>query len=241
MRCGGFTLIEVLAVVLILAILFALAAGGFSGFRSRAELAGCAGHLRDTYAAMMSYAADHNGKIPITQDAQDSNKAWFTYLMDGGYITSTPSPDKRFTSKPGQFTLFCPGAKVKTDRMVCLNFGNYGLNSDVAGLVMVSGSDVTVTPTKPMGSIGRPARTILMLDAGYYQIRSRVLTRPQSPLHYIPGYPLNQTVSWAEDRAEDALEGRHGGKVNVLMADGHVETWLPADFVDSSDYWTGVE
>ena len=56
---GGFTLVELLVVIVLMSALSALAFQGFSAAKTQANKAISAGNLRQLAAANLLYAADH--------------------------------------------------------------------------------------------------------------------------------------------------------------------------------------
>jgi prepilin-type N-terminal cleavage/methylation domain-containing protein/prepilin-type processing-associated H-X9-DG protein len=77
--CGlrtGFTLVELLAVMAIIAILAALLLPALSTARFEARRVGCQNHLRQLAAAMHMYAADHTGKFPENYPGDRQANTW---------------------------------------------------------------------------------------------------------------------------------------------------------------------
>lgn len=62
---GGFTLVELLIVVAIIAVLLAVLLPALSVAREYAWRAECASHLHNNGAALMAYAMDHDGQLPV--------------------------------------------------------------------------------------------------------------------------------------------------------------------------------
>jgi type II secretory pathway pseudopilin PulG len=63
-RSIGFSLIELLVVVGMIAIMIAILLPALSKARDQANRVGCANNLRQIYLALEAYAGDHNGKLP---------------------------------------------------------------------------------------------------------------------------------------------------------------------------------
>ena len=66
-RKNGFTLIEILVVIVIIAILAAMLLPAISGARQRAHRTVCLNNLRQLMTAFEMYAEDYFEKYPQTQ------------------------------------------------------------------------------------------------------------------------------------------------------------------------------
>ena len=83
MRRGGFTLMELVTVVLIIAILLAMLLPGFGYLKARAERTKCQQNLRNIYVSMSAYIQDHGGwpQIdPATLNTPAYPEAWIKAL-----------------------------------------------------------------------------------------------------------------------------------------------------------------
>lgn len=87
-RRRGFTMIELLVAIGILAVLSALLLAAIGPSRDRADRTGCASNLRSIYLALSSYATDHNGYLP-SQVIVASNLDWSGQLVEGGYLSES--------------------------------------------------------------------------------------------------------------------------------------------------------
>jgi len=85
----GFTLVEVIIVVAIIAILASIIMPKMQGARGNAALNACKGNLRHIGVAMEMYANDNRGyPTPCTSSASTSYDG--SYLVTGNYLKSIP-------------------------------------------------------------------------------------------------------------------------------------------------------
>jgi prepilin-type N-terminal cleavage/methylation domain-containing protein/prepilin-type processing-associated H-X9-DG protein len=202
----GFTLIEVLVVITIIVVLAALSTIGFSRIRSTARGATCVSNLRQVGTAMISYATEKNGQLPPLEDRTNPGDGlkgiWTQIIADGGYLPRVLNSAGRNSCAAGVWA--CPDCTV-----VQTNYNGYGA---AEGTVMqVKKSSQPGSGSLRLGAIPNPARTWLVgdtankandLETGWYAIWAN-------------------PSKWTSSHVPAA---RHGGKVNVCMVDGHVES-----------------
>jgi len=246
-KSAGFTLIELLAVLGIIFILAVLAIGGTKTMQEKARQAQCVAHLRDISRAIISYAGDNHGDLPMAQD-EKNNTGWAASIspyIDNKPDTSVHSWAERFTKTPARYTMFCPSVTIYdvSPGNYCSDWGNYGMNRALSGYTMRNGTGpdglpaYTGMPQMKLAGITNPSQKILVLDAGYGILFPSVQTGPGPTYTYIPGLPANKNLNWPQNARKDALTGRHAGRVNVMMVDGHVESWGPRDFSGTAERW----
>jgi prepilin-type N-terminal cleavage/methylation domain-containing protein/prepilin-type processing-associated H-X9-DG protein len=85
-RSRGFTLVELLTVVMIIGVLIALLIPALAGARRAAQRTQCASNLRQLTAAMMNYSVEFKGNFPGNVGAL--NMYWYNRYAIGRYVKS---------------------------------------------------------------------------------------------------------------------------------------------------------
>jgi prepilin-type N-terminal cleavage/methylation domain-containing protein len=210
-RGPGFTLVELLIVIAIVAILSTLAIFVGRTAVGRAEQAQCANNLRQIGIGLRMFADDHGGQYPETTHSARLERSWIyeleSYLGDFDEVRVCPADPKRRERLEAQGT-------------------SYVLNS----FVFVPRRDPFGRPVgqamNRVSAIPEPTRTILAFCCSD---------------HTPPGPGNDHThsdrwTSWSAVRADIAPD-RHGrrsadgtrGEANYLMASGAVEVMSAAE------------
>lgn len=140
----GFTLVELLTVVAILALLVALSIPASTLLTRRVQQSACAAHLRGIVSATIMFSADNGGGLPLILN--DNSFRWSMEILP--YIESTSE-----TIKTSQKKIFrCPSDNIIREAAysndpVC----SYGLNR----LVHVKG-DTTIKTRKKLYAMPMP-------------------------------------------------------------------------------------
>ncbi len=101
----GFTLIELMVVILIIGILVAIAVPVFFAAQSNAQAGACKDNLRTIDSAIMQYSAANSGVYPAGSAE-----------LEGTYIRA-PFPTCKAATAPGTYTY--TGASTSAMRAVC--------------------------------------------------------------------------------------------------------------------------
>lgn len=157
----GFSLIELLATIGIVALLASVAIPTLSKMQEKGHSAKCVSNLKQWGAVTMAYVADHDGALPCNNpDDADGHTIWYAVLWPYVFPESGISPDVPPT--PGYFppewkrTIFeCPNM-MKTDPKTSA-YRSYGFN-------LSAGDNKTSSPDK-LASILRPASTAMIGEA----------------------------------------------------------------------------
>lgn len=215
----GFTLLELLLVIAVVAILAALLMTAVSQAKRKAGQVKCINNLRQLAVAVNLYAGDNNdATLPLYAPAQspqgpDDYDYWSEVLVaqvDG--------------LNDGLF--LCPNDSVSTNY-------SYGLNEDAFPDLID-----TNPPTEPLHLAGfaTPAGTIMMGDLGTSD--DFVTQRPDTLVMLTPDDDLKEQDEHYGNYARPSV--RHGQRCNLNFVDGHVESRRLDQFYtkqDPEDKW----
>ena len=109
-RRGGFTLIEILVVLVIAALIMAIVVSGFSSVSANNRRVSCQTNMTQLYAALRLYAADADGKFPYyggkDKDMQTDTSdlrgigLWALYTFPSNASSDKLAPAKNDNSNP---------------------------------------------------------------------------------------------------------------------------------------------
>ncbi len=193
----AFTLIELLVVVAIIAVLAALLVPAAQRMIGGGTETKCLSNLRQISTAMITWAADHDGKLPPQTDSS-SGLQWnnpggpfFEFMLNKAGIAD--NWDELVNT-----VLRCPGSNAKGTADGERD-NSYGRNSHL-GVADYAVTDMQYFET-PLARIQFPSRAALVADW---------------PLPNFQRYTLTSQAR------KDNLWGRHDGRMNVAYVDGHV-------------------
>jgi prepilin-type processing-associated H-X9-DG protein len=223
----GFTMTELLVIILALAVLGSLFLAMATGGDSKTKRAQCAANLRQFNQAMHIYGNENNGKLP---PGNVGYWPWDIAWSVGSFVESTGS---KWT------VMYCPGTSpyfTQTDNWQLYNFvpGNfrvigYAHTLPGSGTVVATNINNMLLPEPIQVGFGvfvrpRPAERVLFADAtisGFGQI--------VTALKYHSSYSYTSIQGGlAKPHLTAHLKGRFPAGGNVTMLDGHVE-WRKFD------------
>jgi prepilin-type N-terminal cleavage/methylation domain-containing protein len=159
---GGFSLIEMVVVVSVVALLLALLLPSLSQARQRTRVAVCAAHQRQICIAMSLYATEFREYYPYMQINSEALKVYSDRLSEAGVVRAIA--DNRAAI---QSIFLCPEYDMTRYRSQYSDYKTtYAVNLWVVGYFY--GSSWTINPTRRV-AVRRPERVPLIGD-GVYQV-----------------------------------------------------------------------
>jgi prepilin-type N-terminal cleavage/methylation domain-containing protein/prepilin-type processing-associated H-X9-DG protein len=208
----GFTLVELLVVVAIMALLGSLLVPAVNSGFAAARKAACAGNLREIGVGFHMYLADNNGTFPVVNRNVYGNgyDAFWQHHVGrylGGKEATGWGVQKVFN--PGK--LHCP-EMARSGLVTGNHWLGYGMN-------FALGPSHAYPHWRRLGRIDQPSRCILVSEAG--------IMSGGHPSSYLDQYSIVRHGNW------------HRTGNNILWVDGHVSHWDNVSRLGSSPYNNG--
>lgn len=236
MKRRGFTLVELVVVIAIIALLMAILVPSLQNSRQQAKAVLCGSNIKQLVLGLILYETENEtfpyafDDTPMSPpaggcpgDSAYDRIGWWWF----NYISNYSRKDK------GKKTvLWCPSRQVR-ERYLKGNIlcGNYGVNQSICKSSSGRNADFIGTPLSTAGIL-HPSQTLLVVDCGYSMITWWHATdAPRITLGntiiedaaYIPGLKINAERDLWPGQEQDAINGRHPNKsVNVGYVDGHI-------------------
>lgn len=241
-RKAGFTLVELLVVIGIIALLISILLPSLARARQSATALSCLSNLRQIGTALYMYADDHQGFLPVNVDA---NVTWAVLLAP--YLGGTTNP-----YDPNMPKVFrCPSAQVMTQGT--LHYTSHPLimpsitrsyGSDALGPIRFTKSYKlsAIKPTSEVAIVfdgtqmlsqyrnGRCEGAAWQIDGGWmwgfpYGTLYRTSTmNVSSPINLRPNVDDVHATGAYPPAADIRYREKGDTAVNLLFSDGHAET-----------------
>lgn len=218
----GFTLVELLVVISIIASLAALAVLGARSVMLSSKQAACASNLRNIGLALHLYAQDHDGRFPETTHTADLETAWIYSLKE--YL--------------GDFekTRICPADPKGLERMAAKGT-SYVLNSYIFVPEVGPFGEPEGPQLNRLQAIPEPSRTMMAFICSDGTGTGAGNDHTHS----------NQWSSWAAvcrdispDRFGGGAADHSNGRSNYLFVDGRVESVRASDLKQKTESGVNV-
>lgn len=224
---GGFSLIELLVVVAILAILAAMLLPALQRAREKARAGVCANNLRQHYLAFLAYADSFEGQcvqwLHPTDPACDPNQwiIWQTVLVKLGYLPGTlnntgvrgyPLPGLKCPANENGY-YEPPGAPATQYRYGSPNY----LYNLATGHAPICNGSLGPNPIRTLSSIRSPSSKGMLYESGLVTTWGQPY-RCGFAVHAWNGYFDPGNINYT-------IADVHLGRSHVLFFDGHVESF----------------
>jgi prepilin-type N-terminal cleavage/methylation domain-containing protein/prepilin-type processing-associated H-X9-DG protein len=190
---GGFTLVEMLAVIAIVGILAALLLPALSQTKAKAQRIQCVSNLKQTGVAFHTFLHDHNDRFPMQLSTNYGGSLEFlqaSYQVGGNFYFGYRHFQALSNELNSPKVLACPADMARVAAENFSDFNNRNLSYFVGANADYSKPNSILAGDRNVTNASAGSRTLMRLDA-------------------------NTVINWTGEL--------HVYKGNVLFSDGHVE------------------
>ena len=203
----GFTVVELLIVVFIVAILVSIVIPAIYTVKHKAEQIICVNNMRQLFLAFEQYTNDNNGLLPQSNNSETSKdgsrscsaEVWFKAI--DSYLTTLQLPGKRDEISPEERLL-----QVKQDPI----FKTIPLSEqDNTRTIKMNQNLVPASDCQRyIETIENPTKTVLLFDGNIYNSSGN----------------YSSAVANKFEGSYGSVAQRHSKTANILFIDGHIES-----------------
>lgn len=216
---AGFTLVELLVVLAIVAVLAGLLLGATKVVRARGDTARCTANLRQLAGANAAFAADHGGQFVRAQDASNTVRWHGVRASSGEKFDPEKGPLAPYLGRDGGVKI-CPTFQRALTEEASFNeegSGGYGYNA-----VYIGGIPGDAFSSEYLANVAQPSKTVMFTDAAFPNSKG------------LQEYPFSEpfrAVDYAgrlRAKLSPSVHFRHDERTNVAWCDGHVSSEGPS-------------
>lgn len=219
----GFTILELTAVVAIIAILVSLLSAALNQTKSKALRISCLDNVKQLYLAWQMYTDDFDGWLPLNQTAGALLDPRFPRFntSTNSWVAGNPRTD-RDTTNIRRGTLF-PYVKSVLPYRCAMDDSRSVSNPQILRVRSYSmnaylGGDAAMNPVLKFSELRRPSSTFVFIE-------EHENSRWESSFVVVPALKPGfgsgaQIASWVSTPSD-----RHEQGCNLAFSDGHIEYW----------------
>lgn len=225
-KMKGFTLVELLVVIGVIAVLIAMLLPTLNKAREQGRTIACAANLRQIGQALVMYQNESKGwNLALIMGSESDARYWYKYLRNRNFLKT----DRVFLCPSEQYAAF-------NDSSV-----SYGMNSTLLGNSF-NLADSQSPPTKVTRvSKMKNGNNVIAFAETIPDMFSSLLTNRNMAARVNPTnlmvWPLDQIRSGGAPNIFP-VAARHKGKGNAMFIDGRVETLDGKEFKDVVGRWS---
>jgi prepilin-type processing-associated H-X9-DG protein/prepilin-type N-terminal cleavage/methylation domain-containing protein len=220
---GGFTIIELTAVVAIITVLVSLLTAALNQTKNQAMRISCLDNLKQLNLAWQMYLEDFDGALPLNQTAAGFVHHRIPQLNNStnSWVAGNPRFD-RDTSNIRRGTLF-PYVKSVSSYRCAMDDSRVERHPDVARTRSYSmnaflGGDEAMNPAMRFSELRRPSSTFVFIE-------EHQNSRWESSFVVVPAARPGLASPAAGNSWISTPSDRHDQGCNLTFADGHIEYW----------------
>jgi prepilin-type N-terminal cleavage/methylation domain-containing protein/prepilin-type processing-associated H-X9-DG protein len=201
----GFTLVELLVVISIIAILAGLLLPALDRAKKAAKSINCLNNLKQSATAMTMYAQDYKGLMQIYWYTGTEYR-WSQRLYDDGYMAS-------------KNTFVCPSAEPTIFTSYLYTYGGIMSIPTKDKIAIGSGSDNPRGTFLRLADVKNPSDFIVLGDNGYSNPTKANLFKQYASMYFDGDWSIHL---------------RHENLANLAFADGHAQACNASDIAKSA-------
>lgn len=212
-NASGFTLVELLAVVAIVAVLAAVLLPALNGARRGAKRTACTNNLRQLAMAFAMFRGENQQRFPGQGPSSDSTARWMQKVSPYLNLPASTVTNNAAYYQPIFYCSMVPASVYKqgSSKAGC---GTYGAAKNIVTL----GTDFGISYFQ----VNKPSTKVLLADKSFLSYKGQGGAGPG--LDITAPFPDQADGAAANHRSDGNPVASSTGGCNYLFVDGHAET-----------------